>query len=93
MTTAQVQPTASQSMLKECRPSGVAQSSVHSTWNEAWCTSVPWQCSRSSRHSRQTSDMSLVVAPPTDEALLPRLNTPRRSARPGTPPSLRSPRK
>jgi len=31
MTTAQVQPTASQSMLKECRPSGVAQSSVHST--------------------------------------------------------------
>ena len=46
-TTAQAQPMASQSMLKACGPSGVAQSSVHSTPNEAWCTTVPWQCSRS----------------------------------------------
>jgi hypothetical protein len=54
---------------------------VHSTWNEAWCTSVPWQWSRSSRHSRQTSDMSPVVALPTDDPRLPRLKN---------PPSLRS---
>jgi hypothetical protein len=57
---AQAHPTASQSMAKECNPSGIAQSSVHSTTDATWWITVPWQCSRPSRHSRHTTVMTHV---------------------------------
>ncbi len=41
MVSAHAHPTASQSMLNACKPSGVAQSSVHSMADEAWWTTVP----------------------------------------------------